>query len=180
MTLLVFLGESGSGKTTLINELTDRYSYHFKKIVTCTSRRKRSGEVDGADYHFHSADYFVDNPDLVLVKQTSDGNHYATRKVDLHSDTHTLLVTLRPGGIRKLLDLGLENFVVGYISITEELKTVRMRHRGDSEKMIKARLLSDVSERSKINWNGIPIINLEASDSIEVNVQKILREHSHR
>ena len=50
--LLVFVGESGSGKTTLITEIINKYPGQFKKVVTCTSRPGRIGEIDGVDYYF--------------------------------------------------------------------------------------------------------------------------------
>src|SRR3989344_262189 len=97
--LLVFVGESGSGKSTLIAELIRRCPGKFKKALTCTSRQARAGETDGVDYHFLPVEYFIENQDLVLVKKTDDGDYYGTRKADLLSNTHSLLIILRPAGV---------------------------------------------------------------------------------
>ena len=57
--LFVFVGDGGSGKTTLITKLTKKHSDKFRKVVTCTSRSLRVGEVDGVDYHFLPVKYFI-------------------------------------------------------------------------------------------------------------------------
>lgn len=49
--LLVITGPTGSGKDALIKELLKDYP-KLSRIVTCTTRTKRPGEVDGKDYLF--------------------------------------------------------------------------------------------------------------------------------
>jgi|SRR3989344_1475098 len=173
--ILVFVGESGSGKTTTINELVKRYPDKFKRIITCTSRSARAGEVDGVDYHFCPAEYFIDNPDLLPVKKTANGDYYGRRKVDMHSDTHSLLVALRLDAVKELIDLGFENIIVVRISITEELKIKRMQERSDSQEMISSRLQSDVAERVDIDLGQIPVINLDATQTLDEKVELIAK-----
>ncbi len=51
--LVIISGPSGVGKDTIIDALRRRShepEYHY--VVTCTTRTKRPGEVDGVDYHF--------------------------------------------------------------------------------------------------------------------------------
>lgn len=172
--LFVFVGDSGSGKTTLITELTKRHPDRFRKVVTCTSRRPRADEVDGVDYHFLPANYFVDNPELVLVKQTDKGGHYGTRKADLCSDTYHLLLTSKPTGIPKLTMLGFDNIVVVRIKISMSLKIERMRQRGDSEQMISERLGTDFAT-AEIDFGDVPIIELDAVQSLDERVSLILK-----
>jgi guanylate kinase len=172
--LIVFVGDGGSGKTTLINELTKRYPERFKKLVTCTSRSPRIGEIAGRDYHFHTKDYFLNNPELVLVKQTVQGDFYGTRSMDLSpTDFHSLL-TLRFVGVSRIVKLGLKNVRIAYISISEELKIARMRQRGDNEDMIRNRLKIDLEDRERVEWGSSPIIRLEAISTIDMNVARIV------
>ncbi len=174
--LLVFIGDSGSGKTTLISELTKRYPNEFKKVITYTTRSPRIGEVDGRDYHFVSTKCFNDNLDLlVLVGHAKDGTCYGTKKSDLYSETHYLLLTSKSTGIQKLTDLGLRNIVVVRIIISEELKIVRMRYRGDNEKEIVDRLEIDSLITSTTDFRSIPVVCLDANRSIEEKVEIILR-----
>ncbi len=173
--LFVFIGDGGSGKTTLIAELDGKHPDKFKKVVTCTSRPMRVNEADGEDYHFLPTSYFVDNPDLVLVKQTDDDNYYGTHKGDLQPATHHLLLTLRFAGIGKLINLGLDNVTVVRIFVSEALKTARMRQRGDTEEMIAQRLLFDATDKANVNYGGFPILDLQATDTLSEKVERILK-----
>ncbi len=173
--LFVFVGDGGSGKTTLIAELTKRHPDKFRKVVSCTSRSPRTNEVDGVDYHFLHATYFMNNPELVLVKQTDKGDYYGTRKVDLRAGTHNPLLTLRFAGIHKLVNLGLNNVVIVRISITEDLKIERMRGRGDTEATIVQRLKYDDEDRTGVNWEGLEIIELQATDPLAGKVEQIIK-----
>ena len=174
--LLVFVGEGGSGKTTLIAELVKRHPDKFKKVVTCTSRLTRVGEVAGKDYHFLPTEYFVDNSDLVLVKQTENGDYYGTRKTDLMSDTHHLLLPLRLVGVRKLVYLGIvDSIAIVHILITEDLKIERMRQRGDAEETIIRRLQFDIADKADIDWGELEVIDLQATDPLAEKVERIVK-----
>lgn len=172
--LFVFVGDGGSGKTTLITELAKRHPDRFKKVVTCTSRPPRASEVGGVDYHFLPATFFVDNPELVLVKQTDNGNYYGTKKADLCSNTHHLLLTSKPTGVSKLVALGFSNIVVVRIEISLILKIERMKQRGDSEQMILERLKLD-SISAEVDFGDMPIVELDAVQSIDEKVSLVLK-----
>lgn len=49
--LLVLAGPAGSGKTTLCERMVEELD-NVERVVTCTTRQPREGEVDGVDYHF--------------------------------------------------------------------------------------------------------------------------------
>ncbi len=57
--LYILTGPSGVGKTTVAKELLARRS-SLKKVVTCTTRPPREGEVDGTAYHFLDEKTFTD------------------------------------------------------------------------------------------------------------------------
>lgn len=173
--LFVFVGDSCSGKTTLVAELDKRHHDKFKRVVTCTSRSMRTGEVDGRDYHYLPKTYFVGNPGLVLVKETARGDYYGTRKADLLLSTHHLLLTSKPTGVPKLFTLGFKNIVVVRIGINETLKIARMQQRGDSEEMISECLKSDISTSMEVDFTGALIIELNANQSLNEKIESILR-----
>ena len=50
--LIVVTGPSGVGKTTLGKFLIQ--NLNLKKIITCTTRKIRTGERNGVDYNFFS------------------------------------------------------------------------------------------------------------------------------
>ncbi len=170
--LVVFVGDSGSGKTTLVTELVKRYPGKFRKVVTCTSRSMRVGEVEGKDYHFFPRNFFVNNQDLVLVKYSENETCYGTRKQDLYSDTHHLLLTSKPTGVPKLTQLGFRNVVVVRISIDEKLKIERLRQRGDSEDEISTRLVLD-NLGHDVGFSNTAI-DLRAEQSLNEKIEFVL------
>jgi guanylate kinase len=57
--LVILSGPSGVGKDTIIAALRQLHpgaDYHY--VVTCTTRTRRPGEVDGVSYHFLTRDEF--------------------------------------------------------------------------------------------------------------------------
>ena len=56
--LLVLSGPSGAGKTTVAHRLLEANS-NLQRMVTCTTRAPREGEVDGQDYHYVTEDDFL-------------------------------------------------------------------------------------------------------------------------
>ena len=82
-TLLVVSGPSGSGKTTLCRRATENGLCVYS--ISCTTRRPRSGEVDGVDYHFLTAAEFaarVERGDFLEYAEVH-GNRYGTLKADI-------------------------------------------------------------------------------------------------
>lgn len=55
--LLLLSAPSGGGKTTLCDQLL-RKRPDITRVITCTSRPKRPGEIDGVDYYFLSRSDF--------------------------------------------------------------------------------------------------------------------------
>ncbi|MDH3442596.1 MAG: guanylate kinase [Deltaproteobacteria bacterium] len=56
--IYILSAPSGAGKTTLTNELRALYS-EIKLSVSCTTRVRRRGEVNGRDYYFIGKDQFL-------------------------------------------------------------------------------------------------------------------------
>ena len=55
---IVISAPSGAGKTTICNRLLAEFK-KMARSVSCTSREKRRGEVNGKDYHFVSEEEFT-------------------------------------------------------------------------------------------------------------------------
>ena len=57
--LVIISGPSGVGKDTIIDAVRLRtHEPEYRYVVTCTTRSRRPGEVDGVDYNFISAREF--------------------------------------------------------------------------------------------------------------------------
>lgn len=72
--LIILVGKSLSGKTTIVKRMVDNYGY--TSIIKTTSRPKRSGEVDGVDYHFVSEEDFLQ---MIYDKEFVDYRKYNTK-----------------------------------------------------------------------------------------------------
>ena len=79
--LLVLSGPSGVGKTTVAHRLLEVNS-NLQRVVTCTTRAPREGEVDGQDYHFVTEDDFLTQIRAGGFLEHAEvyGNRYGTLK----------------------------------------------------------------------------------------------------
>lgn len=71
--IFCIVGQTGSGKTSILKELlsNDKLNcyYKLKNLVYSTTRSIRSGEINGVDYNFKSADeYKIDLNNNVIVE----------------------------------------------------------------------------------------------------------------
>jgi guanylate kinase len=80
--LFVISGCSGVGKGTVLKEFMARNAESFMLSVSCTTRKPRSGEVDGVNYFFLTHDEFEDciQKDKFLEYAQFAGNFYGTKK----------------------------------------------------------------------------------------------------
>ncbi len=79
--LVIISGPSGVGKDTIIAAMQERDhkpAYHY--VVTCTTRARRPGEVDGVSYHFLTPAQFQDLRDAGELLEANEvhGNWYGT------------------------------------------------------------------------------------------------------
>ena len=84
--LVIISGPSGVGKDTIIDALRRRHhdpEYHY--VVTCTTRAKRPGEVNGIDYHFLDRATFATRRRAGEFLEANDvhGNWYGTPRTQV-------------------------------------------------------------------------------------------------
>jgi guanylate kinase len=104
--VVALMGKSGAGKDTVLNaimRLGDTEKYH--KIVSCTTRPPREGEVEGDDYYFISEEKFT----LEMYKgnfiEATDFNNwfYGALVSSLNPDKINLGI-FTPTGVEALLE----------------------------------------------------------------------------
>ena len=90
--MLVLSSPSGAGKTTISREIL-RSDSNVSLSISCTTRKKRPGEVSGKDYHFIDAEEFNMriNRGEFLEHASVFGNMYGTPREPVE-------LTLRTGG----------------------------------------------------------------------------------
>jgi guanylate kinase len=84
--LVIISGPSGVGKDTIIAALRARPrdpDYHY--VVTCTTRPRRPGEIDGVSYHFMTSKAFLALRDRggLLEANEVHGNWYGTPRAQV-------------------------------------------------------------------------------------------------
>lgn len=139
--LVLIMAPMASGKGVLLSHITQHYP-EVKRLVSCTTRAKRPGEVEGKDYFFISRDQFEQKTqagEFLEWAEFSD-NLYGTLKSQLLANLENGNVTINEidlHGVRSILSL-----------IPKEYCTVVYINAGDWE-TLKARALSraPMSER---------------------------------
>lgn len=82
--LIIISGPSAVGKTTIANGIV-KLGLPVEKVITSTTRSKRTKEVDGVDYHFLSVAEFeelIKNNQLIEWAKYND-NYYGSRWQDV-------------------------------------------------------------------------------------------------
>ncbi len=132
--LILIMAPMGSGKGVLISHIIQQYP-QIQRLVSCTTRTKRPGEIEGKDYFFISREEFERRTlagDFMEWAEFS-GNFYGTLKSELlkHLECGNVVINeIDLHGVRSLRTL-----------IPKESCTVVYIDAGDWE-TLKARALS--------------------------------------
>jgi guanylate kinase len=86
--LVIISGPSGVGKDSIIAAMQRRTPAHERHyVITCTTRRRREGEIDGVSYLFVSPEDFkrLHDADNLLEASEVHGNWYGTPRDQVQS-----------------------------------------------------------------------------------------------
>ncbi len=123
--IITISGPSGTGKTTIANKIIEVTK--IKQTVSCTTRTKREGEVNGVDYHFISNKEFEDRIkkyefiEFALVH----GNLYGTLIKELNHEN--VIVVLDVEGVKKIKDNVKHDKIISFYIIAPDIDTIRVR-----------------------------------------------------
>ena len=163
--LFAISGPSGTGKTTLCRGLQKKYP-EVSFSVSCTTRKKRSNEIVGKDYHFISIEKFTENisHNKFVEYETVHGDYYGTFKKTVEDsivNKKLLLLEVDVKGAKTFKFLYPDNLVTIFI-LPPSLDNLQNRliNRGtDSETKIKKRLTRLALELKEKDWFDYHIIN---------------------
>lgn len=181
--IFVISGPSGVGKTTLIDLVLtkEKYQKHLQKIITCTTRKPRKGEIDGVDYFFISNEEFnsMDNSMFFGFTKTYQ-NVYCIKKntVDqIIKLSKFPIFIVNYDGLIELKKL-YQNVVSIFISISNQadLYTRLCERKTETIEKINIRLASAKFEISKANEYDYTIIN-DDLDSSCARLKKIFDQY---
>jgi len=163
-TLFVVSAPSGAGKTTLCKEIIDFFP-DLGQSVSFTTRTPRTGEVEGRDYHFVTAERFGT---MVSENQFAEwaevhGNCYGTAVATLDSARaagQDLLLDIDCQGARQLRE-SIRQAVFIFI-LPPSLGVLEQRLRGrqtDDEETIRCRLRNAQAEIEQAAWYDYSVVN---------------------
>lgn len=110
--LVILAGPAGSGKTTLCERIVAD-NQRIERLVTCTTRQPREGEIDGVDYHFLS--------DATFDEKVEAGEFLEWAKV--HANRYGTLKSVIEGKLVEQIDLVMNIDVQGVATVREAAKS---------------------------------------------------------
>ncbi len=176
----VISGSSGVGKGTVIKEFLRRNS-DFRLSISCTTRGKRDGEIDGVNYFFLSKDEFQNciNNNEFLEWEEFSGNFYGTKREFVEKcleNDENLILEIDTKGALQVKSL-MDNAVLIFIappSIEELEKRLRGRHT-ETEEAIQRRLNSIKLEIENSRQFDYMVVNDTVENAVK-ELEKIILE----
>ena len=181
--ILIISGLSGSGKDTVINRLKEISTVDFHFVVTCNTRKKREGEIDGKDYHFITREKFISmikNGEMLEHSEVYDDlkgvPKFEIEKAIEHGKD--IILRLDYQGMRKIKAVYPEAVSIFIIPPDSEAWIKRLRARNsDSEESLQLRIKTAVEELKYIREFDYILVNDEI-DHAAMDLLTILRaEH---
>lgn len=101
--IIAIMGEAGTGKDSLMQEIL-KLKPEFHEIISCTTRPKRQGEVEGVNYYYYTPEQFGDRVlhDEMLECTVFNDWFYGTSYDSVRSDCVNIGV-FNPIGVESLL-----------------------------------------------------------------------------
>lgn len=183
MQFVVISGPSGSGKTTVVERLLRESPVKLRKSVSATTRRPRTNEVDGQNYHFLSGEEFArrrqNGEFLECAEVHGTGNWYGTLKSEV--------VAARAQGAWALLEIDVQ----GALAVVEQFPRAltiflstsspaeferRLRARGtEPEEVIQRRLATAARELEFSHRYRYRVVNDDLDQAV-AEIISILRQ----
>lgn len=175
--ILALMGPSGSGKDTVLKEVLKKNPKEFNKIINCTTRPMREGEVDGVDYFFISPETFAEqvlNFDMIEATNFNDW-FYGTSKSALVSDIINIGV-FSPEAIEALLESPDIELMVLELAASDKTRLLRQLNREANPNVheIIRRFKADEEDFADLDILRITLVN-ETKDDLLENVYYISR-----
>ena len=164
--IVALIGEAGSGKDFLLRCAREQYP-EFHEIISCTTRPKRMGEVEGRNYYFLENQNFIDKvANLEMLEYTEfNGWYYGTMLSALKPDQVNIGV-FNPAGIKRLLKREDIDLKVFYVRAPAKTRLMRQLQREDDPNVdeVVRRYQTDKADFEKLPFEYIDLNNITQSD----------------
>lgn len=180
--IIALIGEAGSGKDTMMKKVLElRPDLH--EIVSCTTRPKREGEVDGVNYHYYTVEQFLDKyiNNEMLEGTKFNGWYYGTSFDSVQEDAINIGV-FNPAGIRSLLQRSDIDLQVVYICRPTKLRLLGQLNREENPNVseIIRRAAADEKDFAQLPFDYYLIENEVVEDLVSgpINIVALLDRFS--
>ena len=159
-------GKAGSGKDTIMRKVVDKNPF-LHEMVSCTTRPKREGEVDGVNYHFLTGEQFgnkVVNGEMLEATCFNDW-FYGTSYDSLRSDCVNIGV-FNPEGIDSISahkDIDLFVFLIEANDKNRLLRQLNREENPDVHEIIR-RFKTDEEDFADLDFHHNYLVNNTAED----------------
>lgn len=183
--IFILTGPSGVGKTEILKRLLVNPELNLQKLITCTTRAVRLGEIDGKDYFFISKDEFLNGLKNNEFFKNAEvyGNFYGSRKKDVEkliNSGKNVLFQVDPQGAENLKKIN-EHCKVIFI-VAESLDAMKNRLLGrnaDSDEDLAKRIAAAQKEIDNSAQFEYTVINYTGKLGEAVrDVEKIILDSS--
>lgn len=172
--LIIISGTTCAGKGTIIRELLRKHD-DIKLSISYTSRKMRSGDVDGVDYYFISREEFeekIKNNEF-LEYATVHGEYYGTPKKEIEDILETgtdVILEIEVQGAKQIKEMFPETILIFILAPSFEEVKRRIKARGveNNEQIIK-RFKTAYQEINEIPKYNYVVVN----DEVDLAVLKV-------
>ena len=185
--LFIVSAPSGAGKTTLVEHLVQILP-NLRMSRSYTSRAARTGERDGADYHFVTRELFMQMIDERAFLEWADvfGNYYGTSAADtaqILASGQDVVLVIDVQGAQQVKAHGVDHTSIFVLPPSFEVLERRLRGRSkDTEEQMQRRLATARSEASSYKDYDYVVVNDRLEPTV-VRLQEIIaaeRSRTHR
>ena len=178
--LIVLSGSSGSGKTTICRRLMDRYP-ELAFSISATTRPRRKGEKEGADYYFYAKEKFqkmISEGEFIEWEEVH-GNLYGTPKQQINEalkQNNALLLDVDPKGALHLKEISPDTLLIFLkAENTETLKKRLKVRKTESVEQIAKRMARIREEMPLAESFDYVLVNEDLDKTVE-EVSSILKK----
>lgn len=170
--LFVISSVSGGGKTTVIKGLMEVLP-GFRMTVSHTTRKRRTGELEGRDYHFVSEKTFKQmiDKDMFLEWAEVYGHHYGTSVSTVDSITGKGLdavLDIDVQGAMQVKERRGDAVLIFIVPPGEREQTRRLKNRGtENEQELKMRLKAARGELAFKKEYHYSVLNEELDEAVD-------------
>ena len=183
--IIVISGPSGVGKGTVIEKLL-KLDSRLTRVITCTTRKPRQGEINGKDYFFLTPERFfekVRNKELVEFAFVH-GNYYGTPKEEIESGIKKdkdVVLQIDVQGAKKIKNNYPDALLIFLLPPDMEVLKKRLSGRGtETEEEKELRLKRAEEEINERVFYDYIVVNDDLEETVKEILQIIQEERKKR